>query len=88
MAQLKALGILKDDLEKLEAKKILFPRFSFMDETISLTKEAVAELEELSNPKTCNFCKHQPIFDGEVYAEECGTCQRFFSDHYEPKDTL
>lgn len=45
----------------------------------------LAELEEAMKPKTCVGCKHKPN-DGECYYEPCGTCARFFYDHYEPKD--
>ena len=45
----------------------------------------LAELEEAMKPKTCEGCKHKPN-DGECYYEPCGTCARFFYDHYEPKD--
>ena len=44
------------------------------------------ELEEAMKPKTCEGCKHKPN-DGECYYEPCGTCARFFYDHYEPKVT-
>ena len=47
--------------------------------------EAIAELEEMMKPKTCDGCKHKPN-EGECYYEPCGTCARFFYDHYEPKD--
>ena len=46
----------------------------------------LAELEEAMKPKTCEGCKHKPN-DGECYYEPCGTCARFFYDHYEPKAT-
>lgn len=46
----------------------------------------LAELEEAMKPKTCEGCKHKPN-DGECYYEPCGTCARFFYDHYEPKVT-
>ena len=36
--------------------------------------------------KKCEGCKHKPN-DGECYYEPCGTCARFFYDHYEPKAT-
>ena len=49
-------------------------------------KEAIKELEEAMKPKTCEGCKHKPN-DGECYYEPCGTCARFFYDHYEPKAT-
>ena len=45
----------------------------------------LAELEEAMKPKTCYGCKHKPN-DGECYYEPCGTCARFFYDHYELKD--
>ena len=48
--------------------------------------EAIAELEEAMKPKTCYGCKHKPN-DGECYYEPCGTCARFFYDHYQPKAT-
>lgn len=47
--------------------------------------EAIAELEAMK-PKTCYGCKHKPN-DGECYYEPCGTCARFFYDHYELKVT-
>ena len=47
---------------------------------------AIKELEEAMKPKTCEGCKHKPN-DGECYYEPCGTCARFFYDHYEPKAT-
>ena len=46
----------------------------------------LAELEEAMKHKTCYGCKHKPN-DGECYYEPCGTCARFFYDHYEPKAT-
>ena len=46
----------------------------------------ITELEEAMKPKTCEGCKHKPN-DGECYYEPCGTCARFFYDHYEPKAT-
>ena len=45
----------------------------------------IAELEKAMKPKTCEWCKHKPN-DGECYYEPCGTCARFFYDHYEKKD--
>ena len=48
--------------------------------------EAIIELEEAMKPKTCYGCKHKPN-EGECYYEPCGTCARFFYDHYEPKVT-
>ena len=45
----------------------------------------LAKLEEAMKPKTCEGCKHKPN-EGECYYEPCGTCARFFYDHYEPKD--
>ena len=52
------------------------------DDEIELLKHRV---EELIKPKTCDGCKHKPN-DGECYYEPCGTCARFFYDHYAPKD--
>ena len=46
--------------------------------------EAIAEIEEAMKPKTCEGCKYKPN-DGECYYEPCGTCARFFYDHYELK---
>ena len=48
--------------------------------------ERIRELEEAMKPKTCEGCKHKPN-DGECYYEPCGTCARFFYDHYELKVT-
>ena len=53
------------------------------DDEIELLKHRV---EELIKPKTCEGCKHKPN-DGECYYEPCGTCARFFYDHYELKAT-
>ena len=44
----------------------------------------IKELEEAMKPKTCEGCKHKPN-EGECYYEPCGTCARFFYDHYELK---
>ena len=46
----------------------------------------LAEIQSVMKPKTCDGCKHKPN-DGECYYEPCGTCARFFYDHYEPKVT-
>lgn len=51
------------------------------DDEIELLKHRI---EELIKPKTCEGCKHKPN-DGECYYEPCGTCARFFYDHYELK---
>ncbi|MFW9601812.1 MAG: hypothetical protein ACMV1B_05785 [Prevotella sp.] len=53
------------------------------DDEIELLKHRV---EEAMKPKTCEGCKHKPN-DGECYYEPCGTCARFFYDHYELKVT-
>ncbi|MFW9627126.1 MAG: hypothetical protein ACMV1K_10345 [Sulfurospirillum sp.] len=53
------------------------------DDEIELLK---CRIEEAMKPKTCEGCKHKPN-DGECYYEPCGTCARFFYDHYEPKVT-
>ena len=52
------------------------------DDEIELLK---CRIEEAQEPKTCDECKHKPN-DGECYYEPCGTCARFFYDHYELKD--
>ena len=69
---LKLLKILRDDYIHGELDKDI--------------NEAINELEEAMKPKTCEGCKHKPN-DGECYYEPCGTCARFFYDHYEPKAT-
>lgn len=63
--------------------------------------EAIEELEEAQltrrewyqkgyaeamKTKTCEGCKHKPN-EGESYYDPCGTCARFFYDHYQPKAT-
>ena len=53
------------------------------DDEIDVLKHRVEEAQE---PKNCDGCKHKPT-DGECYYEPCGTCARFFYDHYEPKAT-
>ena len=50
----------------------------------SAMMEAITELEAMKH-KTCEGCKHKPN-EGECYYEPCGTCARFFYDHYEPKE--
>ena len=54
----------------------------------SLIKKAIdksiAQLEALET-KSCEGCKHKPN-DGECYYEPCGTCARFFYDHYSQKE--
>ena len=47
---------------------------------------AIKTIEYAMKHKTCEGCKHKPN-DGECYYEPCGTCARFFYDHYEPKAT-
>jgi hypothetical protein len=56
----------------------------YRDEYVKIN-EAITELEKAMKPKTCEGCKHKPN-DGECYYEPCGTCARFFYDHYSPKD--
>lgn len=53
------------------------------DDEIELLK---CRIEEAMKPKTCEGCKHKPN-EGECYYEPCGTCARFFYDHYELKVT-
>ena len=72
----KALKLLLMDRHELGNPKIV---------TTEMFNEAIAELEEAMKHKTCEGCKHKPN-EGECYYEPCGTCARFFYDHYEPKD--
>ena len=58
-------------------------QLQYKDDEIELLK---CRIEEAMKPKTCDGCKHKPN-DGECYYEPCGTCARFFYDHYEPKAT-
>ena len=77
------------DIKGLEMGKALdILNQQLRDETLWLDshEEAIKELEEAMQPKTCEGCKHKPN-DGECYYEPCGTCARFFYDHYELKVT-
>lgn len=94
MEQLKALLILKKDLEELKAKKTLFPRFSFIDDKIILLYEAIAELEA---PKTCETCKYSGYFSPHDSLECLNNDCNFYScdvdlddgcNKHEPKDPL
>lgn len=46
-------------------------------------REAIAELEEAMQPKTCVGCKY--VSQGR-YRVPCYTCARILHDEYEPKD--
>ena len=54
--------------------------------------EAIAELEALQQPKTCDGCKYE---DGEIYKtliehgydiHICSLCSRGTNDYFKPKD--
>ena len=60
----------------------------FKENMKSLTDGVVSNRQgywEAMKRKTCEGCKHKPN-DGECYYEPCGTCARFFYDHYSPKE--
>jgi hypothetical protein len=55
-------------------------------------KEAIAELEELMKPKTCETCKHrwfeyneELIKDDYCHMNEQPVCDDFYCNRYEPK---
>jgi len=71
-------------LEKIvEAKENM--NIGYIEWANDCIDEAIVDIEEAMKPKTCEGCKHKPN-DGECYYEPCGTCARFFYDHYSPKD--
>lgn len=93
MEHFKALLILKNDLEELKAKKILLPRFSFIDDRIILLNEAITELE---TPKTCETCRYSGYFSPhdslECLNNDCNfySCDVDFNDgcnKWKPKDS-
>lgn len=77
----KALEILKE----ISNNKVIYIQLAKQDFSMMKIEEAIAELEAMK-PKTCEECKHKPN-EGECYYEPCGTCARFFYDHYELKAT-
>ena len=82
-AQLKAK---ESDLERQDMIiKCLNIDLDNKEKLLKAKDELIKELEEAMKPKTCEGCKHKPN-DGECYYEPCGTCARFFYDHYELKD--
>ena len=44
--------------------------------------EALAELQELTQEKSCNGCKH---LNDEGMCELCAPCKRYIKDNYTPK---
>ena len=76
----KALEILKE----ISNNKVIYIQLAKQDFSMMKIDEAIAELEAMKS-KTCEGCKHKPN-DGECYYEPCGTCARFFYDHYSPKE--
>lgn len=72
-------------LEKIvEAKENM--NIGYIEWANDCIDEAIVDIEEAMKPKTCEGCKHKPN-EGECYYEPCGTCARFFYDHFEPKAT-
>ena len=79
----KALEILKlfqSDKYKFESGAPLWK-----PELDSKMKEAIAELEEVMKPKTCDGCVYEDK-DGVINVE-CAFCLRNSNDNFKPKDT-
>ena len=89
----------KSYMQNREASSVLGVAYIYANEE-NKTNEAITELEECQKnrrewyqkgyneamkPKTCEGCKYKPN-DGECYYEPCGTCARFFYDHYSQKE--
>ena len=79
----------------MKAKKILLmDRHEICNPKIVTTEmfnEAIAELEALQQPKSCDGCIRLPFILIELAKRDggkCGTCKRFVKDHYElePKE--
>ena len=77
----KALEILKEPLVSLPKDGGGFI-FSYDAKDI---QNVIFIIEEAMKSKACEVCKHKPK-EGECSYEPCGTCARFFYEHYEPKD--
>ena len=83
----------KEILEKLKDK--VFMTEKWLVSFAPIIGEAIAELEELMNPKTCNGCKHNYLIDNFDSVEgkkldgfspnECYMCSRNCNDMYEQK---
>ncbi len=66
-------------MKALEILKSLQHNNDIFDFTID---EAIAELEALQTPKTCDGCK----WDADVWHDGCDGCMRkYVADYYEPK---
>lgn len=74
---MKALDILKIQLQAIEAWGF---KSDDLDNQILETKEAIAELEALQAPKTCDGCRNI----GKLM-DICCDCSRMWSDKFEPK---
>lgn len=71
-------------LEYLKSRKEKLDYMSIEDEFLN---EAIAELEELQKPKTCNGCRWHISENTQYNIDPCLICNRNHIDRYEPKDS-
>ena len=77
------VGDIDDAIDEVKAKN---ERIKELEEAQLTRREWYQKgYNEAMKLKTCEGCKHKPN-EGECYYEPCGTCARFFYDHYEPKE--
>lgn len=92
---MKALEILEVYMYDLLACKKAQILSKHGEDNLNNIKEAIAELEALQEPKTCDGCKHffqRFTEDGYLKYNICdkgvNSCyDKFFCAHYQPKDS-
>ena len=83
---MKALEILKNGVKFMEdAIEKNLASVMNINEEIKQYEEAIAELEEMLNPKTCEGCKWKS--NPNLHNAFCGNCSRavHLKDNYKPK---
>ena len=78
-------------MKALEILNSLKQDHEYNIEDTEFVDAAIAELEALQQPKTCDGCKTLPFVLTELAKKnggKCGTCKRYVKDNYEaePKD--
>ncbi len=81
-------------MKALEILKRLQNSDYFDRSKLKLSKEytlenAIAELEALQQPKSCDGCTTLPFVLTELAKKnggKCGTCKRFVKDNFQPKE--
>lgn len=81
MKELKALKVLKDKKSYLDSLKRNGLISDAGRDELKLIEEAIAELEALQAPKTCDGCRDQQ----QKYLNMCDSCIRYYQykDHYD-----